>query len=514
MTTTRQTLFAIASSWINRLVTIFLGLALMPLLFSNLGHEELGAWILLAQTSSILGVLDFGFAATLTRRIAFAKGMSGGAPNTPLNDESTRLIANLVTTGKRVYQAIAVSTFLISFIGGSLYLSQIEVKDVSLSTLLFAWGVLCLSQAITILSLIWTSLMQGIGYVGWDALINSLASSITIIAQISCVIFGGGIVSLAVVVSLGAILQRVLIVGIAKKRRPQVFQFKGSWDSSLLRSMVTISLRSWVTGLSWVLVLNSDPIFIAKILGTDEIPVYRAAHLIFYNMTLMSVTAGTASAVFVSQLWQAGKQEDARRIVLRNLRLGLGLMASGSAFTIMLDHRLFDVWLGAGNFVGATILWILFALFFLETQCQIVSAGSRATEDEAFALSFCAAAVLKIGFALALGYYFGLVGIAMSTLIAQGLTNYWYMVYRGLTRLGISFYSHVCTVLAPTLVLFCGVMFAVRLVILSNVFSGITELIATAAVSGVLLFGFTWTFIAEPNQRAQVSGWLRKLRPS
>lgn len=100
MTRTRETLFAIASSWFNRFVKIFLGLALMPLLFSDLGHEELGAWILLAQSSSVLGVLDVGFAATQTRRIALAKGMSGGAPNVCLNDASTRLIANVVLVSR------------------------------------------------------------------------------------------------------------------------------------------------------------------------------------------------------------------------------------------------------------------------------------------------------------------------------------------------------------------------------------------------------------------------------
>src|SRR6266566_9641167 len=83
MSVTRRIAFGAAASWFSRGVTILLGLVLMPVLFRYLPKEELGVWLLLGQSWAAMGILDLGFGITLTRRIALAKGKSGGDPNAP-----------------------------------------------------------------------------------------------------------------------------------------------------------------------------------------------------------------------------------------------------------------------------------------------------------------------------------------------------------------------------------------------------------------------------------------------
>ena len=103
MSVNRRIAFGAAASWFSRGVTIMLGLVLMPVLFRHLPKEELGVWLLLGQSWAALGILDLGFGVTFTRRIAFAKGKSGGDSNSPLTEESTREIADLVATGRRAF---------------------------------------------------------------------------------------------------------------------------------------------------------------------------------------------------------------------------------------------------------------------------------------------------------------------------------------------------------------------------------------------------------------------------
>src|SRR3982074_401005 len=115
MSVTRRIAFGVAASWFSRGITILLGLILLPVLFRHLPREELGVWLLLGQSWAAMGILDLGMSVTLTRRIALAKGKSGGDPKVRLSAESLREIADLVEAGKRIYRVMAAGVFVISW---------------------------------------------------------------------------------------------------------------------------------------------------------------------------------------------------------------------------------------------------------------------------------------------------------------------------------------------------------------------------------------------------------------
>ena len=508
MSVTKRIVFAAAASWFSRVVTIVLSLVVMPVLFHHLAKEELGVWLLLAQTSALLFALDFGLSATLMRRIALAKGKSGSDPSAPLNEETLREIADLVESGRRLFLGLAITTFLISSVSGFVYLQWLHLTTLSLPVVWTAWGVLCLSQSFGVWAQVWNCLLAGVGYVGWDAVLGSLVTTVTLLVQIAALFLGGGLVALATAAAIGLFAQRFLLLGFARSRRPELFQIRGKFDVRAVRSMISPSLRSWVTGIGILMVLNTDQFFIASLSGAAQIPAYRAAYLVLYNLNIMSVTVAGASAVFISHLWQAGQIAEVHRIVVRNLRFGLGIMAAGGACILVLGPRLFDVWLGAGNFIGHPILIIFFVLLFLEAHCFVITLGSRATEDEAFAPWALGAGVLKLTLSAVLGARYGLVGIASSALIAQLFTNHWYMVYRGLKRLQISLESHLMNVVLPVAGLFVVVAIAVWLPLAGNLFAnGWPTVLASSAIAGIILAAFIWLFVLEPGHRRRFSAW-------
>jgi O-antigen/teichoic acid export membrane protein len=341
--------------------------------------------------------------------------------------------------------------------------------------------------------------------VGWDAVLGASLDTVMLVLQITAVFLGGGLVTLAAIAVVCWFAKRFILLGFAHSRRPELFQIHGKFDAALIRGMISPSLRAWATGLGSLMVLNTDQFFIASLSGAAQIPAYRAAYLVLYNLNVLSVTVAGASAVFISHLWQAGELDEVHRIVVRNLRLGLGLMAAGGACVLLLGPRLFDVWLGPGNFIGYPILAIFFALLFLEAQGYIVTLGSRATEDEAFAFWSMGGAILKLALAAILGLRFGLLGIAASTLLAQLATSHWYNVYRGLRRLRIHLATHLIGVVLPVAVLFAVVSGSLWLPISFNVFT--TEwqsVIGCSCIAGLILAAFLWCFVLEPNHRERL----------
>jgi O-antigen/teichoic acid export membrane protein len=266
--------------------------------------------------------------------------------------------------------------------------------------------------------------------------------------------------------------------------------------------MAPVSLRAWVTSVSLVIVLNTDQFFIAGLRGAAQIPAYRAAYSIFINLQMLSVALAASSGVFIAQLWQAGAVQRVHRIVGHNLRLGLSVMVTGGACVLGLGQRLFNVWIGHGNFIGMRISWVFFVLLVLQTQAFIIATSSRATEDEAFAVCAVVAAVLNVTLSFVLGARFGLFGIALATLIAQLATSHWFMCYRGLRRLQLSLRSHVKEILVPIGILF-GITFGtVRgTSILMSGYGDWTVVIVAMLIAGSLLGCNIWLLVLDKSQR-------------
>jgi O-antigen/teichoic acid export membrane protein len=510
----RRIAFGAASVWLNRGIVIALRLVLIPVLFRFRPKEEVGIWMLLGQTWALVGVLDLGFSASLTRRIALAKGKSGSDPDGPLGEETRREITDLIATGRRICFWLAIGTFLICGGAGFLYLRQLHVASLSLSTMCLAWGIICLSSSLGVWSEVWIWLMQGLGYIGWQFALASALDILTIGLQIVAVVMGGGLVALAATMAISPVLLRFLLLKFARKWRPELFALRGRWDPALLRSLISPSLRAWITSLGIFVVMYSDPYLIAPLNGAAQIPAYRAAWLIFFNLNALASAAALASAVFVSHLWQGGLHLEMQRVVMRNLRFGLSLVACGGACVLVLGPRLFDVWLGKGNFAGYPLLAIFFVMFFLETQAAIISTCSRATEDEVFAPWAIGAGALKIILSLALGVRFGLTGIALGTLLALALTNHWYMAYRGLRRLRMSMWQHGSRVLFPVSLVFAATCLLVWLVEQplrdSPAWTGV---LAGGIVAGLILAAALWVLALDKSERARALVYL-SLKPT
>jgi O-antigen/teichoic acid export membrane protein len=497
--------FGAAANWFSRGVTILLGLVLMPVLFRHLPKEELGVWLLLGQSWAAMGILDLGFGVTLTRRFALAKGKSGSDPQVTLTPEALHEIADLVAAGRRIYRFMAFGVFLVSWAVGFFYVRNLELLGLSHATVWMAWTILCICQALTVWATVWTCLLQGVGYIGWDSLIASLFSTGMLIAQIIAVLCGGGLIALATIAAVTTLFQRAMIRWFGLHRRPELFSLRGSWNPNVLKGIPGLAFRAWLTSVGLVLVLNTDQLFIAKMQGAAGLPGYRAGYLALLNLNMISVTFASASAVFISHLWQSGEFHEVQRIVIRNLRIGLSMMACGGACILALGPRLFDLWLGPGNFIGYPIMTVFFVLLILEAQCFIVATSSRATEDEAFTASALTAGLLKLSLSFVLGLRYGLLGIALGTLFAQLTTNHWFMVYRGLRRLRMSLRSYATQVVLPTLLAFALTLAAVAGVrTLLYSYPPWSVVLASMIISSGFLAAILWTKALDPSQRARL----------
>lgn len=509
MSATRRIAFGAAAHWIARAVTIFLGLVLMPVLIRNLPKEEVGLWLLLGQSWAVMGILDLGFGATLIRRIALAKGKSGGDVGTVLNETSLTEIADLVASARRIYRWMSLAVFLTALGSGFYYLGNLELKAIRLEVVWIAWTVLCASQALTVWQSAWACLLQGMGHVGWDALVSAVINGGTLLAQIAAVLLGGGIVHLAVLATVGIVIQRFLLLGMMRKRNPEFFSLPGRWNPAVMKGMPSLAFRTWLSSLGSVLVLNTDSFFIASMEGAENIPAYRAAYLVALNLHIMAGVFVQSASVFTSQLWQAGNLPEVHRIFQRNLRIGFCLLACCGSGVFFAGSSLFNLWLGQGNYVGETVVFLLLLVFLLEQQSFIILHSCRATDSEPFAFWMMAGGLLKLALSVVLVRWYGLLGLALATLLCQVPTSYPCIWRLGLKRLQFPLSRYGNAVLLP-----CAAVLLAAIAVgwvsqqLTAGLPDLWRLMTISVASGVVLAVALWMLVIEPHQRHRLLAWV------
>lgn len=489
MTFQKKIIFGGVSSTIGRIVINVLNLILIPTLFGALNKEELGIWFLLAQSTSFVGLMDLGLSPTLTRRIAMSKG--SGFKSKKRNSSSVFIppIEDLIATAKKTYNYLFWIVLIVTILIGFFFFDKLNYENLDKNTVYIAWIFISISNATNVWGSLWSSILRGLGYVGWDAVYDSITKSITILLQLAIALLGGGVIWLAVAGTLGAIALRISMYLFLKSREGELLKQEGEFDRRFLKNMLDPSIKAWVTALGAFIVLKTDQYFIAYFEGSDKIPSYHAAYQLIFNLYFVAVSFASSSSVFVSRLWHSNEIKKIHDLVFKNLRGGLVIFIAGGIYLYFNGQSIIELWLGEGNFVGLPILMIFTVMLFLEAQHVIVAHCSRATEDEAFAGWAMGAGVINLILTYLLIQKYGLMGVALSTLIAQLFTNNWYTLYRGFSRLKISFANYFNRVVVPVFsfgICIWGLLFLLNYVMEDLLFV-ITSFLLTCTLLGIYL---------------------------
>ncbi len=407
----RKIAFAVSASWLSQVIRIGLNLLILPILFHAMNQEELGLWLILGQSTIFLGILtEAGFTPTITRRIAFAAGKSRAGPDQPLDEEARRDLADLLASGTIAFRFVSIGVFVLTFALGSLYLWQLDLREVSPTTAWVAWTLLCFGYATTTWSSLWTALATGLGYVAAGTIIVTVVGIVTLLTQMLVAFLGGGLLWLSIVAAISGIAVRLATRLYVQRRQPQLFSTPGRWDRTVMRSMMAPSIRSWLTAVGFALLFKTDQYFIALYVDTTQVPAYYAVYALLHNLAILALALGQTSSVYVSQLWHSGSLEEIHDIVLRSLRITLILMACGVATFLVVGGDLISVWIGSEHFAGYAVLTALGAMFLLCVQQNAILVFSRATENEVYAVPFLVAGGLNLALSWVLVQYMGLLG--------------------------------------------------------------------------------------------------------
>lgn len=167
-------------AYVGSFFKVAANIILLPVVLKLLSDDELGIWYVFGSISQIVVLLDFGFAATVARNIAYAwcgvdslqKDTIGEVrDNQETNFEYFKLV---LQTCKVIYTVIAGVALLFLLTAGLFYIKSLD------SSSILAWIIYSIGVALNLMYCYYTSFLRGVGAIAE----NNKAAIITKLVQI------------------------------------------------------------------------------------------------------------------------------------------------------------------------------------------------------------------------------------------------------------------------------------------------------------------------------------------
>ncbi len=155
-------------SFVAKFFQMATGVLVLPLILNRLSSEEIALNYLMLTISSMVALMDFGFAPQFGRNFTYvysgSKSLSKeGVITNVKGDIDYHLLSVLLLTAKNVYRKISLACLLLMLSGGTLYIYYVTEGFSLVHNSFLVWCMFSFSTFITIYSSFYNSLLVGSG---------------------------------------------------------------------------------------------------------------------------------------------------------------------------------------------------------------------------------------------------------------------------------------------------------------------------------------------------------------
>ncbi len=446
----RRLIFGLSMGWGGTIVSSFVSVARISLLFRYLETEVLGIWFLMIGAQATLGLLDFGFAKTLERRLAFAKGKCGPNPNVVLDADAQQSIRDLFAIARRVYNVLSIFVSVALTGVGFLYFLSIEMPEGLFWNFCIAWAIMCVGYAANMWGWYIQAAMDGLGDIGLSKAIGTALSLLSLGLTWLVLVAGWGLPALSAVWVMRGVLQRVFGWMIIRGRNQWIGKDRGRWDASAFKSMLKPSFKWWVALVGTFLSTDIVRFIIGAYLGAGKVPDFVASWGLLTMVSGFSAAVVGISMPLLSQMWSAGDSDRIQRYVFKLTRIGLVLVTGMVTSIGVYAPEIFELWLGPGHFIGYTAFIILAVNIVLCCHHGMLNIPCLAAEEMGFYKYVLLGGILNIVLSLYLTNRYGVEGACLAMFLSYLLTVNWIIPTMFVRLFRVRVAEYTLKVLLPT----------------------------------------------------------------
>lgn len=422
------------SNYLRFAVTATIPFLLTPRMLEAFGSEGFGLWSLTHSLLSLFTLLDLGLSSTLVRFLSGQKDV--GKVNRLVGTVLT-LYLGLSFMGLSILAVV--SSSLCPFAESPQAFSLLWLLGLRTVTIALPFGVLrsTLHARQDFVSCnLWQAILSVVyGALAWTAL--SLNADLIQIAKL--------MLFFAAVEHVGYFL-------LLKKR---LVGFRIEWlviEKSQLKTIWSFSMASTLSTLAGLILLKTDPLIVAFFLPLSAVTSYTLALKIAEGLLMLLKQGVNVLAPRFAAMWAREQKSQTRSLYLHAGRLSLMGSALLGLPLLLYTPQLFKLWLGQCESEMVLTARILVLAALLSVPQMISSAALTMCGHHIFtARAALASTLMNLLSSVILVQFFGIVGVALGTLITTLVIDLAVVTRKANQILSLSDSMVVKSVLAPLL---------------------------------------------------------------
>lgn len=464
-----------------------------PVMVNGLGPEGYGLWVAVASVMGYSTLLDFGMNTAIAKYTAEFNAV--GQP---------QMVNRLASTALVLYGRVAVVLLAVSVGLAAVAPHAVSVDEELVWPLRVTVVLMGCNAVLSLVGGVFGNIVYGLQRVDlWKtcALAHVVASALLTVALLR---LGFGLVGIAA----ASVCATVMLVAVYRYTLQTIghpFERTAEGVPPELRSDIyRYGGRTVVLGLTSRILYSTDAIVIAIALGAASVGPYEIAYKICFLMTYLFSVISTTLFPRFSHLYALKDLEGARRLFLLVTWVSLAIVTPLILAVGYLGDAFISAWVGSDNFVGLPTLVVLLAMSLLHGIGTPVGLMLQATgKNKILTYSEVTNAVLNISLSLILVRYYGVLGVALGTLIAHAITSTWLMPLLACRYIELDVWQYLRQAVLPPIAV--GPFVAVASLLILGKSPSVVSPVSIAACGlsivtayAVALFAFQWR--SEPVQ--------------
>ncbi len=197
-------------SYIGNFFRVGTNIILLPFILKYLSNEDLGMWYVFAAIGQLVVLLDFGFAATLARNVAYVWCGAKSLQKSQISKLNSQQIDwhtfyVILKSCKCIYGIIALIAFVFLISFGSWYVLKIGQRE----NLIICWLIFSLGISLNLLYSYYTSILRGIGAIAENNQAQIISKSCQIVISIVLIMMGYGLLAISIGFFTSAVILRI-----------------------------------------------------------------------------------------------------------------------------------------------------------------------------------------------------------------------------------------------------------------------------------------------------------------
>lgn len=406
----------IFTSYLQMGFSIVIPLLLIPYVVNKLGQELYGIWVLLTSMVAYFNLSNLGFSTTLLKDVSFYKSNS---------EKVNKIINTTFFFFVFVVALVTVIFVLIELNFRHLFKLSTDYVEIAKQTFFIIYFVFVFN----FFSMLFDNTIFAYNKMYLKNILLTAKILFIGISTFLVLYFGYSIFEIALMNLFITILIFLIMFYFAKKLSLCKIRWR-YFDLDIFKQMISPSFHYFIIGVAVIIIFYSDNLVISAFIGVAAVSSYSIA---YKAVDMTEKVIFKIVDVILPKISQLNSNKEFDKILfLHNKILIISMLIALPVYSILFfwGTDLLCLWVGAENVVMPVIMKIFVIFAFVHTWVHVsaifVTALGIHKETSYMALF---EAILNIILSIIFLHYYGLLGVAMGTIISHLLTNAWFVSY-------------------------------------------------------------------------------------